>query len=63
MRLNIQHLIDEAQYYAVVRELSCPDRVKCPHGGSVDIKKWARRARDWRTNMSRWILPDCFTSS
>jgi transposase-like protein len=39
MLLNIQHLIDEAKCYAVVRELRWPDGVKCPHCGSGEVKK------------------------
>jgi transposase-like protein len=39
MLLNIQHLIDDAKCYAVVRELRWPDGVKCPHCGSGEIKK------------------------
>jgi transposase-like protein len=39
MLLNIQHLIDEAKCYAVVREMRWPDGVKCPHCGSGEIKK------------------------
>jgi transposase-like protein len=39
MLLNIQHLIDDAKCYAVVREMRWPDGVKCPHCGSRAIKK------------------------
>jgi transposase-like protein len=39
MLLNIQHLIDDAKCYGVVRELRWPDGVKCPHCGSGEIKK------------------------
>jgi transposase-like protein len=39
MLLNIQHLIDDAKCYAVVRELRWPDGVKCPHCGSGEVKR------------------------
>jgi len=39
MLLNIQDLIDEEKWYAVVREMRWPDGVKCPHCGSAAITK------------------------
>ncbi len=39
MLLNIQHLIDDAKCYAVVRDMRWPEGVKCPHCGSGEIKK------------------------
>src|SRR5712691_7482929 len=38
MLLNIQHLIDDAKCYAVVRDMRWPEGVKCPHCGSGEIK-------------------------
>ncbi len=37
--LNIQHLIDDAKCYAVVREMRWPEGVMCPHCGSGEIRK------------------------
>jgi transposase-like protein len=39
MLLNIQHLIDDAKCYAVVRDMRWPDGVKCPHCGAEEINK------------------------
>ena len=37
--LNIQHLVDDAKCYAVVREMRWPEGVKCAHCGAEKIKK------------------------
>lgn len=37
--LNIQHLIDEAKCFAVIRELRWPEGVSCPECGSKEINK------------------------
>ncbi|MGE5374420.1 MAG: transposase, partial [Bacteroidota bacterium] len=37
--INLQHLIDDAKCYAVVRELRWPDGVRCPGCGSGKVKK------------------------
>jgi len=37
--LNIQHLIDDAKCFEVVRELRWPDGVRCPKCSSNAIKK------------------------
>ena len=39
MLLNIQHLIDDAKCYAVVRDIRWPEGVKCPHCRSGAIIK------------------------
>ena len=39
MLLNIQHLIDDAKGYAVVRDMRWSDGVKCPHCGSGEVIK------------------------
>ncbi len=36
---NIQHLIDDAKCYGVVRDMRWPEGVKCPHCGSGEIIK------------------------
>ncbi len=57
MLLNIQHLIDEAKCYAVVRELRWPDGVKCPHCGSGEIKK--RGFHNQQTQRQRYECQAC----
>jgi transposase-like protein len=39
MLLNIQHLIDDAKCYEVVRDMRWPEGVKCPDCESREIKK------------------------
>lgn len=37
--LNLQHLIDDAKCFEVIRELRWPDGVQCPHCQASDIRK------------------------
>ena|SRR5258706_1908913 len=40
MLLNIQHLIDDAKCYAVVRNMRWPEGVKCPQCRAGEVIKW-----------------------
>ena len=57
MLLNIQHLIDDATCYAVVREMRWPEGVKCPHGGSGEIIK--RGFHNQQAQRQRYECQEC----
>jgi transposase-like protein len=57
MLLNIQHLIDDAKCYAVVRELRWPEGVKCPHCGSREIIK--RGFHNQQAHRQRYECQEC----
>lgn len=55
--LNIQHLIDDAKCYGVVREMRWPEGVKCAHCGSGEIKK--RGFHNQQTHRQRYECRAC----
>jgi transposase-like protein len=55
--LNIQHLIDDAKCYAVVREMRWPEGVRCPHCESGEIKK--RGLHHQQTHRQRYECRAC----
>jgi transposase-like protein len=57
MLLNIQHLIDDAKCYAVVREMRWPEGVKCPHCGSGEIIK--RGFHNQQAHRQRYECQEC----
>lgn len=57
MLLNIQHLIEEAKCYAVVREMRWPEGVRCPHCGSEETKK--RGFHNQQAHRQRYACQDC----
>lgn len=55
--INIQHLIDDAKCYEMVRNLRWPDGVRCPHCGSGKVNK---RGRDeQQPNRQRYECQGC----
>jgi transposase-like protein len=52
--LNIQHLIDDAKCFAVIRELRWPDGVCCPNCSSKAIRK-----RGFHTNQAHRQRYEC----
>lgn len=57
MLLNIQHLIDDAKCYAVVREMRWSDGVRCPHCESGKIKK--RGFHNQQSQRQRYECREC----
>jgi transposase-like protein len=57
MLLNIQHLIDDAKCYAVVREMRWAGGVRCPHCGSEGVKK--RGFHNQQAHRQRYACQDC----
>ena len=57
MLLNIQRLMDDAQCYAVVRELRWPDGVRCPGCGSNQVNK--RGFHDHQVHRQRYSCQAC----
>src|SRR5258708_28085377 len=57
MRLNIQHLIDDAKCYAVVRDMRWPEGVKCPQCGSGKIIK--RGFHNQQAHRQRYECQEC----
>ena len=47
--LNIQHLIDDAKCFEVIRELRWPDEVRCPdcESGNDNLEGPAKRLTDY----------------
>ncbi len=57
MLLNIQHLIDDAKCYAVVRDMRWPEGVKCPHCGSGAINR--RGFHNQQAHRQRYECQEC----
>lgn len=55
--INIQHLIDEAKCFEVIRELRWPEGVKCPDCGASEITK--RGFHNTQAHRQRYKCPHC----
>ena len=55
--INIQHLIDEAKCFEVIRELRWPEGVKCPECGANEITK--RGFHNTQAHRQRYKCPHC----
>jgi len=55
--INIQHLIDDAKCFAVVRELRWPDGVRCPKCASGKVTK--RGFHTQQAHRQRYECQDC----
>lgn len=55
--LNIQHLIDDAKCFAVIREMRWPDGVRCPKCGSREVNK--RGFHTHQAYRQRYGCQDC----
>ncbi len=55
--LNIQHLIDDAKCFAVIRELRWPDGVRCPECASGAVNK--RGFHTHQAHRQRYGCQDC----
>jgi transposase-like protein len=55
--LNIQHLIDDAKCFAMVRKLRWAEGVQCPKCGSREVNK--RGFHSTQAHRQRYQCPDC----
>lgn len=55
--INIQHLIDDAKCFEVIRELRWPEGIKCPECGASTISK--RGFHNRQAHRQRYKCKDC----